>query len=197
MKEQLFFYKIPRTPADRMSDVFNIILRFIWDGIFVGFAAYSIGVILRRFFWKNDFLEQVDWLANRVVATSGLVYAIITVSCVLTCFYLFGYQKQHPGPWIQVGIWVTLTQLLWLKSFQRMILLRLIVAFFLMFSMERLVIMTTSFHRDYIPASWNGFQAYLLHSRVTIALSIILKGLIFFACVSCCAFLKRKAARND
>ena len=47
------------------------------------------------------------------------------------------------------------SQLLWIKSLRRKKIIRVIIALFLLTSIESIVIYLTALHRDYLPSSWS------------------------------------------
>lgn len=85
----------------------------------------------------------------------------------LTGPYWFGY-------WLQPLFWIVLTQLLWIKALQQSLVFRILLSALFLFSFERMVIIITSFHRDYLPSSWS-----LGLSSAEILLGMLYKTILF------------------
>jgi len=68
------------------------------------------------------------------------------------------FGKYWFGYWVQPLLWVSLTQLLRIKTIRKNVLLRILFSFLLIFSIEKYVIMMVAFHRDYLPSSWTMYN---------------------------------------
>jgi hypothetical protein len=101
------------------------------------------------------------------------------------------FGKYWFGIWIQPLFWFLLSQIFRIKLFSKNILIRIFASFFLIFSIERLVIISTSLHRDYLPSSWTMYSDLGIYSSFFI-LSILLKILFFMLFVWLFTFIANK-----
>ncbi|MBP1224694.1 hypothetical protein JOD96_003277 [Flavobacterium sp. 1355] len=136
------------------------------------FSAYGLTTILfliLSLFIKKNFLKKVDVHSNHFISFIGIVYLIVWIIATIVELYfreeesrnyllnrMFG--KYWFGFWLQPLIWFSITQLLRFKTIQKNILFRLIFSFLLIISIEKMVIIFTSFHRDYLPSSWTMYN---------------------------------------
>jgi hypothetical protein len=95
-----------------------------------------------------------------------------------------GFKKRLTGPysfgiWLQPLFWVLLTQLLRIRIFQKMILYRIIMSILFILTFERLVILSTSFHKDYLPSSWTMYTSEFGFPWLEFLLSIPIKIILF------------------
>ena len=144
-----------------MLEFLNNIAYVIVNDIFIGYAFYTILFLLASIFVRgNESIQMLDGAANTVVAFCGLLYFVVGW-IIPFCLYTFSPEgltnyRFWWVPWLQGLFWVLLSQLLWIKRLRKVKILRVIIAFFLIFSFERLVILITSLHRDYVPSGWSN-----------------------------------------
>ncbi|TPG37864.1 hypothetical protein EAH81_18225 [Flavobacterium pectinovorum] len=88
--------------------------------------------------------------------------------------------------WLQPLLWILISQLLRFKFIRKNILLRLLFSILFIFSIEKLVIIFTSFHRDCLPSSWtmnNDLSIYpsnlLLELLMKITVFLLFVGIFF------------------
>ena len=101
------------------------------------------------------------------------------------------FEKYWFGIWIQPLFWFALSQIFRIKLFSKNILIRIIASFFLIISIERLIIIISSFHRDYLPSSWTMYRQLDIYPSNFI-LSILMKILIFMLFVGLYTFISNK-----
>ena len=136
--------------------------------VIYAFGLYSIVLFsLRLILKRKTFLNQLDQTACWVVITAGIIFTIVWLVNLLLSYLqletdldkaafeqrMFG--KYWLGYWLQPVFWIALTQLLWFNSIRKRLLFRMIISFFMLLSFERIVIIITSLHRDYLPSSWS------------------------------------------
>ena len=183
-----------------MVDFFNVIQDTISYGLMIGFGWYSLFLfILKLFRYKREFLVDFDKYACRTVVSLGVLLGIVFILNVGVYYFqanetdrmVFSQRLTGPysfGIWLQPLFWVLLTQLLRIKLFQKAILYRIIMSIFFLLTFERLVIIFTSFHRDYLPSSWTMFTSEFefpwLEFLISIPIKIVVFALVVFAYIS-------------
>jgi molybdopterin-containing oxidoreductase family membrane subunit len=88
------------------------------------------------------------------------------------------------GYWIYPVCYGLFPQFLWLKKMRQVKTVRVVVAFLLLFAhyLERMIIIVTSLHRDYVPFSWTMFPGYAIADEWLISVIIfsLVLGLVHF-----------------
>ena len=162
----------------------------------MGFVWYSLLASI----WNRAKQDQAvpalwDVLACRLAATLSLLY--LAVFCLdLVVYYLGSIETQESvfllGPNFALGLnlllvftWVFLAQGLWYPQWQKRLWYRFALGLLAWWTLERLVLITTSIHRDYLPSLWssmglNGFfwLAWLWKLGVFVALVWIAQRLL-------------------
>lgn len=144
-----------------MMDLISFIMEFIRVDIFYGYALFSIAFIIASFFIKNkDFIDKSNDASNKVVIYSGIVYFICLVLFIVEIYFSdesksYMFSKYWYFPWLQPLFWIVITQLLWIRKIANSRILRIVFSLFLLISFEMMVILLSSFHRDYLPSSWS------------------------------------------
>lgn len=145
------------------------LLQTIAIDFFTAFGLYSIFFLFISIFTKNVIISKIDKEATNFITFAGVVYLIVWI-IGLFVFYsvsntedrthmlnrMFG--KYWFGIWSQPILWFLVTQLLRIKSIYKNIFLRILFSFILIISIERLTIIITSLHRDYLPSSWTMYS---------------------------------------
>jgi molybdopterin-containing oxidoreductase family membrane subunit len=147
---------------------------FVAGAIFSGVAmVISLAVPMRKFFGLEVYLtnKHFDALAKLCLLTS-----LIVLYAYLTEFFMAWYSGEAAergvfwnrlfGPYWWAG-WTMLTCnglvpiLLWFKRVRRSISALFVISIFVNIGMwfERFVIVASSLHRDFLPASWDYYQA--------------------------------------
>lgn len=164
------------------------------------FSAFGLVTILYFFvllFTKNQFIKEIDNQSTSFISFIGIIYLIVwTIATIVElnsqneegkAFLLSRmFGRYWIGFWLQPILWILMSQLLRLKRIRQNILLRLIFSVLFIFSIERMVIIFTSFHRDYLPSSWtmqNDLGIYpsnlILELLMKITIFLLLVGIFF------------------
>jgi hypothetical protein len=150
---------------------------FVNTDLFTGYGLYTFAFVIWTLFRKpGKMLASWDESANLLVRYAG-IFSLLYTLYILTLNDLSSDERFNPFPWIQVSIWIAGSQLLWIKAFRTNKWLRCLVAFMVFFSFDQYVVFVTSFHRDYVPASWGSAspKGYLF----AIVLALITKAVTF------------------
>ena len=167
------------------------------------FSAYGIITIICLFlsiFLKNEILQKINSQSNLFISFIGIVYLIIfLLTSVVELNILDEESKNYLlnrmfgqywfGFWLQPLLWFSMSQLLRIKSIQKNILLKLIFSFFFIVSIEKIVIIITSFHRDYLPSSWTMTSSSYSSN---LFLELLIKFLIFLISAGIFSMINQK-----
>ncbi|MNK69849.1 hypothetical protein D3C87_892560 [compost metagenome] len=173
-------------------------LEFILVDFFSTYGIITIICLLLSTFIKNPILQKINNQSNRFISFTGIVYLIVFLLATIIELnisdqesknYLFNrmFGKYWFGFWLQPLLWFSMSQLLRIKSIQKRTLLKLIFSFFFIISIEKTVIIITSFHRDYLPSSWTMSAYYYssnLFLELLIKLSIFLISVRIFTMIT-------------
>ncbi|MCV2484236.1 hypothetical protein OD917_04825 [Flavobacterium sp. SH_e] len=173
-------------------------LEFILVDFFSTYGIIIIICLLLSIFIKNPILQKINNQSNRFITFIGIAYLIVFLLATIIELnisdeesknYLLNrmFGKYWFGFWLQPLLWFSMSQLLRIKSIQKSILLKLIFSFFFIISIEKIVIIATSFHRDYLPSSWT-MSTYSYSSNLFLELlikfSIFLISAVFFMMIT-------------
>lgn len=147
---------------------------FVAGAIYAGFAmVLTIAIPLRKFYHLEDFItmRHIDNCAKVMLAT-GL---IVVYGYAMEAF--FGWYSANDFEWFMIKnrIWsgpywfmywllllsnFIIPQLLWFKKYRHNMIWLFLVANVVNIGMwlERFVIIVTSLHRDFLPASWAMYK---------------------------------------
>ena len=183
-----------------MNIFFNLELLIL--DFFTAFGLYSFLFLILSIFIKKIAFYQFDNQAKNFISFVGVLYIIFWVSGTIVYYIdcnpveksvmidrMFG--KYWFGIWIQPLFWFALSQIFRIKFLSKNILIRIFASFFLIFSIERLIIIISSFHRDYLPSSWTMYRQLDIYPSNFI-LSILMKILIFMLFVWLFTFISNK-----
>ncbi len=185
-----------------MNENIISILKTLTVDFFTAFGLYSFLFLISSIFIKKATFYKFDEEAKKFISFVGFLYIIIWFLGIFVYYIesspeertgiinrMFG--KYWFGIWIQPLFWFLLSQIFRIKLFSKNILIRIFASFFLIFSIERLVIISTSLHRDYLPSSWTMYSDLGIYSSFFI-LSILLKILFFMLFVWLFTFIANK-----
>ncbi|WJS94931.1 hypothetical protein NYQ10_00420 [Flavobacterium johnsoniae] len=173
-------------------------LEFILVDFFSTYGIIIIICLLLSIFIKNPILQKINDQSKRFITFIGIAYLIVFLLATIielnisdeeSNFFLLNrmFGKYWFGFWLQPLLWFSMSQLLRIKSIQKSILLKLIFSFFFIISIEKIVIIVTSFHRDYLPSSWT-MSTYSYSSNLFLELlikfSIFLISAVFFMMIT-------------
>lgn len=183
-----------------MNIFFN--LELLISDFFTAFGLYSFLFLILSIFIKKATFYNFDEQAKKFLSFVGVLYIIFwflgTIVYYIECNpeeknemieRMFG--KYWFGIWIQPLLWFVLSQIFRIKLFSKNILIRIIASFFLIISIERLAIIISSFHRDYLPSSWTMYRQLDIYPSNFI-LSILMKILIFMLFVGLYTYIVNK-----
>ena len=178
------------------------ILKTLTVDFFTAFGLYSFLFLISSIFIKKATFYKFDEEAKKFISFVGFLYIIIWFLGIFV-YYIESSSEERTGMinrmfgkywfgiWIQPLFWFLLSQIFRIKLFSKNILIRIFASFFLIFSIERLVIISTSLHRDYLPSSWTMYSDLGIYSSFFI-LSILLKILFFMLFVWLFTFIANK-----
>ena len=185
-----------------MNDNIISILKTLTVDFFTAFGLYSFLFLILSIFIKKATFYKFDEQAKKFICFVGVLYISIWFLGLFVYYFesnpneriemlnrLFG--KYWFGIWIQPLFWFALSQIFRIKFLSKNILIRIFASFFLIFSIERLIIIISSFHRDYLPSSWTMYRQLDIYPSNFI-LSILMKILIFMLFVWLFTFISNK-----
>ena len=185
-----------------MNENIICILKTLTVDFFTAFGLYSFLFLISSIFIKKATFYKFDEEAKKFISFVGFLYIIIWFLGIFV-YYIESSPEERTGMinrmfgkywfgiWIQPLFWFLLSQIFRIKLFSKNILIRIFASFFLIFSIERLVIISTSLHRDYLPSSWTMYSDLGIYSSFFI-LSILLKILFFMLFVWLFTFIANK-----
>lgn len=181
-----------------MSENLDFLLQILRVDIFIAFGIYSILYVITSLFIKSSILKIIDENACKIMIYAGLIF-LLTWICLIASAYSQSTEEDQLGMidrmfgnywfgyWLQPIIWVLFTQLLRIEKIKKDKLLRIILSFFFIISIEQFVLITVSFHSDYLPSSWS-----LQLTPLEIIIGIVSKTLLFLAIVGIYYFINQK-----
>lgn len=177
-------------------------LQLIQQDFFTAFGVFTLIYLVLKIFIKNPILYKIDEESNKFISVIGLVYLAVYIAGMtieinainddekaLMVKRVFG--KHWFGLWLQPLLWLLITQLLRIKRVRENTIIRIVFSFLLIFSLERIVIFTTAFHRDYLPSTWNMYNELDFYPS-NLILALILKISIFLLFVYAFRLVKFK-----
>ena len=183
-----------------MNIFFNLELLIL--DFFTAFGLYSFLFLILSIFIKKEPFYNFDEQAKRFICFVGVLYIVFWF--IGTLVYYLEYNSEEKSEmiermfgkywfsiWFQPLFWLLLSQIFRIKLFSKNILVRIIASFFLIISIERLIIIISSFHRDYLPSSWTMYRQLDIYPSNFI-LSILMKILIFMLFVWLFTFISNK-----
>ena len=185
-----------------MNENIISILKTLTVDFFTAFGLYSFLFLISSIFINKATFYKFDEEAKKFISFVGFLYIILWFLGIFV-YYIESSSEERTGMinrmfgkywfgiWIQPLFWFLLSQIFRIKLFSKNILIRIFASFFLIFSIERLVIISTSLHRDYLPSSWTMYSDLGIYSSFFI-LSILLKILFFMLFVWLFTFIANK-----
>ena len=152
-----------------MKENILLLLQIIIVDFFTAFGLYTFLFLIVSIFTKKPILKKIDEEANGFIAFAGVIYFTVWIIGIFVFYADSNTEEQTSmlnrmfgkywfGYWTQPLLWVSLTQLLRIKTIRKNVLLRIVFSFLLIVSIERFVILVTAFHRDYLPSSWTMYS---------------------------------------
>ncbi|PSG90185.1 hypothetical protein [Aurantibacter aestuarii] len=175
-----------------MIEIIRSLNELIRVDIIIGFGFYSIVFFI---FWifsdKKELLNSFDNTAVRFTIFSGIVYGVLWLTRMILSYYQIdnemdkiAFCQRLTGPywfgyWLQPIFWFLLIQLLWIKILKKSLIFRIILSTLFLMSFERIIIIITSIHSDYLPSSNSLFLSF---GEILFGLTI--KTIVFILIVS-------------
>jgi molybdopterin-containing oxidoreductase family membrane subunit len=146
---------------------------FVAGAVFSGFAmVLNLMVLARWVYGLENFItmKHLDNMCKIMLATGSIVgFAYATEFFIAwysaNPYELFAFKNRAFGPywwayWSMISCNVIAPQFFWFKKVRSSIPAMFILAIFINIGMwfERFVIIATSLHRDFLPASWGYFR---------------------------------------
>jgi Ni/Fe-hydrogenase subunit HybB-like protein len=165
---------------------------FVAGAIFSGFAmVLTLMLVARVVFKMNDIVTMTHIeLMNKIILATGSIVGYAYAMEFFIAWYSGNEYERYVflnrafGPyawayWTMISCNVISPQLFWFKKLRTNIPLTFVISIFVNIGMwfERFVIIVTSLHRDFIPASWGYFHP----TPVDVAIYLGSLGL-FFTC---------------
>jgi molybdopterin-containing oxidoreductase family membrane subunit len=146
---------------------------FVAGAIFSGFAMVVTLMTVARWVYNLEDLITTKHLENmcKVLLATGMMVGFAYATEFFIAWYSgnpyerFTFINRAFGPywwayWIMVSCNVLSPQVFWFKKFRTTPALMFVISIFINIGMwfERFVIIVSSLHRDYLPASWGYFK---------------------------------------
>ncbi len=170
---------------------------FVAGAIFSGFAmVVTLLVIARSVLNLHDFitLKHLDNMNKIILATGMMVGYAYSMEFFIAQFSEYSFEQfvfvnRATGPyawayWSMVSCNVLAPQIFWFKKMRRNIAVMFVVSIFVNIGMwfERFVIIATSLHRDFLPASWDYYTPSIVEVSIYVGtMGIFLTLFLLFA----------------
>lgn len=185
-----------------MTELLSSIQNVINQDILIGFGYYSVLFYIVKLNIKDKKkLVEFDQNVTKTIVYAGLFSFLLFLISTLIYYLLsegedhFSFVNRLTGNfwfsyWLQGIIWLFITQLLRIKRLAKSIAYRLTITLLFIFTLERVVIIITSFHRDYLPSSWSVFPVEI--SFIEIIIGVLFKILSVLIITGLYILLKKK-----
>lgn len=167
------------------SFLFNINKAIV--DFYLVFGAYTLLFLIAKCFIKSGNLIQLDYLAVKLIAFLGIVYAIVFVLiCAQNWSGFFSEGKSHSqykiyGMYnLQFIVVLILTQFMWFKNFSDSLLLRFFMGVIFLIPTEFINQTFYSYQRDYLPSYWT-LHTNEVQDNTSFILVLFAKLLLFVA----------------
>jgi len=173
---------------------------FVAGAVFSGFGmVLTLMIIARKVMGLAAYItiRHIEAMCKIVIATGGIVGLTYATEFFIALYSgskweYFVFLNRAMGPfawayWIMVGCNVLAPQLLWFKRIRTSLAAVFAISILVNIGMwfERFVIIVTSLHRDYLPASWTHY----VPTSMEIATFIGSFGLFFTCFLLFCRFV--------
>ncbi|GLB52540.1 hypothetical protein NBRC110019_15800 [Neptunitalea chrysea] len=176
-----------------MNQLLQGIEYYLFHYVFKSFGLYTLFYILWILFKRNNkSVKKYDAIACKLMGTIGIVMGILVTVNTLLWYYQEATleQQQHYlqrltgsygyGIWFNPLLLLVLSQLLWIPFLRKALLYRLLTLPFFLFTIEQIIILTTSFHRDYLPSSYHTAIPILEIIIALIGFLLVTGGIYYF-----------------
>ncbi|KQM75235.1 hypothetical protein ASE74_20665 [Pedobacter sp. Leaf216] len=155
-----------------------------------GFGSWSVCYF---FFLQRKLFKEVDIVVTRITRVAGIIYTMTFIVWFFEAYfgsdsYTFTIENQMFGSyaftfWFQFLFLFLVTQILWIKTCRQSRYFRLIIGILLLWILEaeRLTVLITSFHRDYMAFdSLSLLYPLILGYFMKLILFLIFNGLFYW-----------------
>lgn len=168
-------------------------LQLIQIDFFSAFGLFTFLYFISSIFIRKPIPKIIDEESNRFISFIGILYLILWIIGIFVELKILNQEdktellnrmfgKYWFGFWTQPLLWVLITQLLRFRTIRKSIFLRILFSILLILTIERMIIIITSFHRDYLPSSWTMYNEIGIYPS-NLILSLFLKIIVFLAFV--------------
>jgi hypothetical protein len=149
-----------------------VIINEVIQSLFVGFGIFILATSFLHFKKqeRNELIASLTDSAIIMIRLATIAYLAIWLADLYKRYqseeyYLMMSRLTGPywfGYWIYPLCYGVFPQLLWIKPVKRIKAIRVITAFLFLFVLyiEKIVILVTLLHRDYVPSSWTMLPPY-------------------------------------
>lgn len=150
---------------------------FVAGAVFSGFGmVLTLMLIVRKVMRFEEYItmRHIDAMCKIVIATGGMVGLTYATEFFIALYSgseyeYFTFLNRALGPyawgyWIMVSCNAFVPQLLWFKGVRRNLAVVFVISLLVNVGMwfERFIIIVTSLHRDFVPASWSYYTPTLI-----------------------------------
>lgn len=181
-----------------MAQTISEIVNYVADNFLFIFGIYSI-VFFILYHYRNDkeTLKAFDKTAVSVMIWVGTIWILLKITALIMILFQ-ARMEDRSGTfsenfywlldriWVQILFWIILPHLLRINFVRNFLVPRILIAFFFAFSFERILRLTTDFHRDYLPS--NLISHISIWELVPV---LMLKTLVFTGIIAVFFYTKR------
>lgn len=169
------------------------------DELFVGFGIFILATSFVSFNdgKRNELIINLTDSSIIIIRFAAIGYLIIWLTYYQSEGGYYSIMNRLTGPyWLAYCIYPIcygiLPQLLWMERIRSVKTVRIIISclFLFVIYIEKLIIVVTSLHRDYVPSSWAMFPSYF------ILYDWFMDLLVFTLVLTCIHFVKVKMANT-
>ncbi|EDP97425.1 hypothetical protein U8527_03700 [Kordia algicida OT-1] len=181
----------------------NNIVSFISENFFLPFAIYSIIFFtLYRFNKDKKVLKEFDKIAIQLTIWVATIWILLKITGIVTFLVQMKLEDSSTTfsqnlswfirkTWFQIFFWIILSQLLRIKYIAKYLFPRILIAFFLSFSFEKITMLLINIHRDYLPESVN------LYTNIPSLIAVLLLKTLIFTLIVSVFYLGKRFFKND
>lgn len=177
-------------------------LSLIFQDFFTAFGLVTILFFILSIFFKKQEINKIDEASIKFISFIGILYLMTWIVRIVAELNIINeedkdsmlnemFGKYWFGFWLQPILWFIITQVLRFEKIRRNTLLRILFSILLIVSIERMVIISTSFHRDYLPSSWTMSNELSFYPS-NLILALIIKVIIFLIFVTAFRMINKK-----
>jgi hypothetical protein len=186
-----------------LETFFEIIIRLTEAYLFGFGLVYSSFFVFGQSEKLNLFITSF-----KLIPFIGCLFFLSTICNYLLIFFRswysgVGYEQYAFVGYDFIGVfWMTMlfsclcvfipTQLFWLKKIKKFRFVVFLLTFFFLFSLERIAIFISAFHRDYLSSSWTMYTGDIFLNIVYSIMIYVLIALLFHYKDNILKFIKLK-----